>query len=389
MAPGPGTLTNDLLASKHPHGACGHDAVRQGLAVRAPAGRPRPTVQVAPGRRGFDPGIPRGYPARVIRPPPLAPGDVVRVVAPSSAFDQASFEAGLRVLRERLGLRPRHRTDLTARAGHLAGSDARRLEEWREAVADDEARAIFCARGGYGAMRLLPGIDPAPLLERPKLLVGFSDVTALHGLLNRAGLATVHGPVVTQLGRAPAEALDHLEALLFGRAPPAGPWAAPAPGAGLTGVATLRPGRATGPLLGGSLTLLAALCGTPYLPPLDGAILVLEDVGERPYKLDRTLTQLRLAGALDHLAGVAVGQLTGCDDGDGAAAEVVRGLVRALMVPAIEGLPFGHEDRNLALPLGPRASLVAPAPGEEGPPRLLFDEGATSAAGRPAPGPGA
>jgi len=125
--------------------------------------------------------------------------------------------------------------------------------------------------------------------------------------------------------------------------------------------------------------MLAHLCGTPFLPPLEGAILALEDVGERPYRLDRCLTQLRLCGALDGLAGVALGQLTGCDDGDGAAAEAVRRSVRALGVPAVEGFAFGHEDRNLALPLGPRATLVAPAPGQEGPPRLLFDEGATVA----------
>jgi muramoyltetrapeptide carboxypeptidase len=308
------------------------------------------------------------------------------VVAPGSPFEPAALEAGLAVLRDRLGLVPRLRDDLHARAGYLAGDDARRLDEWREAVADPEARAIFCARGGYGAMRLLPAIDPAPLLARPKLLVGFSDVTALHALLNRAGLATVHGPVLTQLGRAPEEAVAHLEALLCGRAPRAGAWSTPAPGAGLVGGATITPGRASGPLLGGSLTLLAHLCGTPFLPPLEGAILALEDVGERPYRLDRYLTQLRLSGALDRLAGVAVGQLTGCDDGDGAAAEAVRGLVRALGVPAVEGFPFGHEDRNLALPLGPRATLVAPGPGEEGPPRLLFDEGATAPAGAVARG---
>lgn len=319
-----------------------------------------------------------GYPRSVLRPPPLRPGDVVRVIAPGSPFDEAAFQAGLAVLERRLGLRPRFREDLSARAGYLAGDDARRLEEWREAVADPEARAIFCARGGYGAMRLLPALDPAPLLAAPRLLVGFSDVTALHALLNRAGLATVHGPVVTQLGRAPADAVDHLEALLLGRAPRAGAWEAPAPGAGLTGLATITPGRVSGPLLGGSLTLLAHLCGTPFLPPLEGAILAIEDVGERPYRLDRYLTQLRLTGALDGLGGVAVGQLSGCDGGDGSAAEAVRGLVRALGVPAVEGFPFGHEDRNLALPLGPRATLVAPGAGEEGPPRLLFDEGATA-----------
>jgi muramoyltetrapeptide carboxypeptidase len=310
------------------------------------------------------------------RPPPLHAGDLVRIIAPGSGFEPARFEAGLEVLRGRLGLRPRFRADITAREGYLAGDDARRLAEWNEAVADPEARAIFCARGGYGAMRLLPGLDPAPLLAAPKLLVGFSDVTALHARLNAAGLATLHGPVVTQLGRAPAEALDQLAALLFG--PGAGDGAA---GRGLTGTGTIRPGRVTGPLLGGSLTLLAHLCGTPWLPSFRGAILFLEDVGESPYKLDRYLTQLRLSGALDGVAGVAVGQLTGCDGGeggDGEAAATVRRLVAALGVPAIEGLPAGHEDRNLAFPLGPRATLEAPAPGSTGSPRLRFDEGATA-----------
>jgi muramoyltetrapeptide carboxypeptidase len=307
------------------------------------------------------------------RPPQLRRGDVVRVIAPGSAFDPAWFEAGLAVLRDRLGLRPRFRDDITAREGYLAGGDTRRLAEWDEAVADPEATAIFCARGGYGAMRLLPAIDPAPLLRNPKWLVGFSDVTALHARLNIAGLATLHGPVVTQLGRAPDDAVGQLAALLLGE-PAAGGAEA---GRGLAGTATIRPGRATGPLLGGSLALLAHLSGTPYLPSLRGAILFIEDVGEQPYRLDRYLTQLSLSGALDGLAGVAVGQLKGCDDGDGAAAATVRRLVAALGVPAIEGLPAGHEDRNLALPLGPPATLEAPAPDGAGAPRLRFEDGVT------------
>ncbi len=309
----------------------------------------------------------------MILPPKLRTGDPVRVVAPSSPFDPAAFEAGLSILSGRLGLVPRMRTDLTARRAYLAGDDGRRAEEWREAVADPEARAIFCARGGYGAMRILPAVDPAPLLARPKVLVGFSDVTALHAALNRAGLATIHGPVLTQLSRAPDDAVRHLQALLFEDPPRAGPWDLPAPGAGLVAERTVRPGRASGALLGGTLTILAHLAGTPFAPRLDGAILLLEDVGEKPYRLDRCLTQLRLAGALSGLAGVAMGRLTGCDDGGVLAADVVREAVLALGVPAIEGLPVGHEDANFAVPLGARATLVAPAPGEEGPPRLLFD----------------
>ncbi len=297
----------------------------------------------------------------------------MRVVAPSSPFDPAAFEKGLEVLSGRLGLRPKLRSDLVARRAYLAGDDARRVEEWREAVSDPEATAIFCARGGYGAMRILPAVDPAPLLARPKAFVGFSDVTALHAVLNRAGLATVHGPVVTQLGRAPEDALRHLEALLLEEPPPPGAWSVPAPGAGLVAERTVRAGRASGPLLGGTLTLLAHLAGTPFAPRLDGAILLLEDVGEKPYRVDRCLTQLRLAGALDGLAGLAIGRFTSCDDGGVLALDVVREAALALGVPAIEGLPAGHEDANFAVPLGARATLVAPALGEEGPPRLLFD----------------
>ncbi|MGC3996655.1 MAG: LD-carboxypeptidase [Anaeromyxobacter sp.] len=308
----------------------------------------------------------------MIIPGPIRRGDVVRVIAPSSPFDPVFLARGLEVLQGRLGLQVRHRIDLDARDHFLAGDDARRLEEWREAVADPDARAIFCARGGYGASRLLPELDPAALVARPKLLVGFSDITVLHALLNRAGLATIHGPVLTQLGRAPEEAVAHLERLLAGDAPPPGP-GTPPPGAGLAGTATVVAGRATGPLLGGSLTLLAHLCGTPWFPPLAGAILLVEDVDEKPYRVDRYLTQLRLAGVLRGLAGVALGQFTGCDAPGLRGVEVARRFAAGLGVPVIEGLPSGHEDANFAVPLGAPVTLVAPAPGEEGPPRLLFD----------------
>jgi muramoyltetrapeptide carboxypeptidase len=307
----------------------------------------------------------------VIVPGLLQRGDVVRVVAPSSPFDPDLLGQGLKVLREQLGLVPRHREDLFTRRGYLAGDDRRRLEEWREAVADPEARAIFCARGGYGAMRILDGIDPALLIAQPKLLIGFSDVTAIHAVLNRAGLATVHGPVLTQLGRAPAEAVAHLAALLT-RAPPPESSGPPAAGSGLSAEGIIRAGRVEGPLLGGSLTLLAHLCGSSFLPSLEGAILALEDVDEKPYRLDRYLTQLQLAGALRGLAGVALGQFTNCDGQGIRGIDVLREWATSLGVPAVEGLSFGHEDANFAIPLGTRATLVAPAPGEPGPGRLLF-----------------
>lgn len=302
------------------------------------------------------------------------------MIAPASPFEAGRFERGLAVLRDRLGLRPRFREDIAARDRYLAGPDPRRAAEWREAVEDEAASAILCARGGYGSMRILPTIDPRPLLARPKLFIGFSDVTAIHAALNKAGLCTIHGPGVTQLATLPDGPLDHLRALLFGEAPAPKRDAPPEPGAGLAGTETLRPGRATGPLLGGNLTLLSHLVGTPYLPPLDGAILFLEDVGEAPYRLDRNLTQLKLAGLLDRLAGVALGQLSRCDDDEGGVRglDVVREAARELGVPAIAGLAAGHEESNFALPLGARVTLVAPGAGDGGVPRLLFDEGATA-----------
>ncbi len=303
----------------------------------------------------------------MLRAPPLSSGDVVRIVAPAGPFDPESLERGLAVLRNRFGLRPRMRSDLGARRGYLAGDDARRMAEWSEAVADPEARAIWCARGGYGAMRILADLEIAGLLRSPKLVIGFSDVTAIHARLNQAGLVTVHGPVVTQVGRLPEDALAPLEALLFGRALE-----------GYPGTGVIRPGRASGPLLGGSLTLLAHLCGTPHLPAFAGAVLFLEDVGEKPYRLDRYLTQLRLAGQLEGLAGVAVGQITTCDEPGQSGIEVVRAEVARLGIPAVEGIPSGHEDRNLPLPLGARVTLIAPGPGEAGVPRLLFEERATA-----------
>lgn len=327
----------------------------------------------------LDPARGPGYPRRrVIRPPALRRGDVVRVVAPAGPFDPEPFERGLEVLRDRLGLEPRMRQDLGARAGYLAGDDGRRLAEWLEAAADPEARAVWCARGGYGAMRLLPRLEAARLLHPPKVVVGFSDITALHAALNRAGLVTVHGPVVTQLGALSPAALDHLEALLTAPAVPAPARGDPPPGSGVAAAAVVRPGRATGPLLGGNLSLLAHLCGTPWQPRLAGAILFLEDVGERPYRLDRAFTQLRLAGALDGVAGVCLGAFTDCDEPGISGAETARRLVADLGVPAVEGLPAGHQPENLALPLGSVVTLRAPEREGEERAGLAFDQGAVA-----------
>jgi muramoyltetrapeptide carboxypeptidase len=229
-------------------------------------------------------------------------------------------------------------------------------------------------------MRLLPRLEAARAFHPPKVFVGFSDITALHVLLNRNGLVTVHGPVVTQLGRLGPACLDHLEGLLFGGTPPLADRRAPhpPPGRGVVAGATLRAGVASGQLLGGSLTVLSHLCGTPWQPRFAGAVVFLEDVGERPYRIDRMLVQLRLSGALDRLAGIAIGQFTQCDDPDIQGIEAVRQVAWDLGVPAVEGVPAGHEDENYALPFGSMVTVVAPRQESEGPPRLAFEQGATA-----------
>ena len=202
-------------------------------------------------------------------PPGLAPGARVAVVAPASAFDRASFESGLALIGARYDVH--YQPAIFERHRYLAGSDRRRLEELTDALLDPAIRAVFCARGGYGATRLLTalaGVEPRP----PKPLVGFSDITALHFWLQSRGIVSIHGPVLTQLGLLPPETRQRLFHLLES--------ATPAPP--LHGRDTFVPGVAEGPLLGGTLSVVTRLLGTPYLPSLEGAILLLEDVGERP-----------------------------------------------------------------------------------------------------------
>lgn len=284
----------------------------------------------------------------MIPPPALAPGDTVRVIAPSGPFEAGPFEAGLAVLRRRYtvelspGVESCHR--------YLAGPSQRRTDELSRWLAAD-GLATVCARGGFGAMHLLPALPPR--LERPGLLVGFSDITALHLALQSRGVMSLHGPVVTQLGRQPTHAVDRLFQLMEcdEPAPP------------LVGTSTYVPGVAEGRLLGGNLSLVASLAGTPFLPDLRGAVLLLEDVGERPYRLDRMWTQLKLAGVLDAVAGIALGEFTGCEekDADWSSGDVLRELAQEMGKPCLAGLPVGHGEINLAVPLGVRVRLDAEA----------------------------
>jgi muramoyltetrapeptide carboxypeptidase len=281
--------------------------------------------------------------------PALRPGDPVVAIAPAGPFDRASFEAGLEIIGRRY--RVHYDPGMLARHRYLAGNDERRLGELASALADSGPRAVFCARGGYGMMRLLRGLEG--IAVAPKPVIGFSDITVLHQLLQRQRLVSIHGPVITQLSRLDARAHERLFELLESAAP----------AAELTGEETYVAGTAEGPLLGGNLSVLTRLLGTPFLAPLEGAVLLLEDIGERPYRLDRMWTHLTLAGVFRQVRGIVLGAFTGCEDKDAdyASADVLRELATETGLPCAAGFPVGHGAQNLPVALGVRVRLDAGA----------------------------
>jgi muramoyltetrapeptide carboxypeptidase len=286
---------------------------------------------------------------RFVRPPRLTPGDRVAVVAPAGPLDRDSFEAGLRILGKRYDVA--WDASLLSRTRYLAGDDGRRGGELAAALADPGIRGIVAARGGYGSMRVLPRVWPGGANGGPvaKMLVGFSDITALHAAVQTAGRVSVHGPVVTQLATQPSGIVERFFAILEDATAP------PPPVAGTPMVG----GVVEGPLLGGNLSIVTRLLGTPWLPDLTGAVLLLEDVGERPYRIDRMWTHLGLAGVFERVAGLALGDFTDCEDPDGGFTlrDVLYDLVRETRLPCVGFLPIGHDAINVPVPLGTRVRL--------------------------------
>ncbi len=290
------------------------------------------------------------------KPPPLLPGSRVLVVAPGSApRDAARLEKGLAALTARGFEVETLRSDF-APHGFLAGPDAVRIDEFNRALAHPTATAIFCVRGGYGALRLLPYLDYDAARRHPKLLVGYSDITALHlALWEKARLPGLSGPMVA----VEWDAMDTLSEDLFwhlargGTGPVVGPG-----GEALEGV---RDGDAEGVLLGGNLSLVARLIGTPYLPDLTGAILFLEEVGEEPYRVDGLLAHLKLAGILDSLGGLVLGGFTESEPSPDRPFlpldTIVNDYTRDLNLPVARGLVYGHFPVKNTLPVGVRARL--------------------------------
>jgi muramoyltetrapeptide carboxypeptidase len=291
-----------------------------------------------------------------LRPPVLRPGDTVMLVSPAGPTRPERVARGVELLTG-WGLRPVLAPNAYARKGYLAGDDALRAADLNTAFADPEVRGVICTRGGYGAQRVVDLIDMAAVRRDPKVLAGFSDITALQFALWRgARLAGVHGPgAAWRDERLPLSSAESMHAALMTTEP-----VTVTAVAGEESFAVRVPGRAEGPLLGGNLCLIAASVGTPDLPDLTGAVLLIEEVQEPPYKVDRMLTHLRRAGVLDGLAGVALGQFTDCADGwDTTVTDVLTDRLADLGVPVLGGLPIGHGPGQLTVPVGPRAVLDA------------------------------
>jgi muramoyltetrapeptide carboxypeptidase len=312
-------------------------------------------------------GAAAALPARR-KPPRIRPGDTVGLVEPAyftpDTFDLDQVQATIRAM----GLIPKPAPNILSRYGYLAGTDEERARAVNAMFADREVRAIFAVRGGWGSARILPHLDFNLIRANSKLLIGFSDITALHlALAARTECPSIHGPnAASAWGRL---SWDSFRSLVFNAETPT--WSTPAGTddrlAPRSGIRTFRPGRASGPLIGGNLTVLTSLVGTPYLPSFDGAILFIEDTDEAQYRIDRMLTQLALAGILGRVAGVVFGQCTDCvarnssSIGGFTLSEVLAQHLTPLGVPAFQGALFGHVPDQFSLPVGVRAEIDAAA----------------------------
>ena len=291
----------------------------------------------------------------------LEAGALIGVIAPAGPTKPENL-ALVAPLYARFGYRVRVFPGCHQNIGYLAGPDEVRLADLHAALADDEVAALHCLRGGYGAMRLLDRVDEALVRARPKLLIGYSDITALHALWAKNGLPSLHAPMPTsdlvRDGReGDVQALFALlrDGLTAGQPLPG------APDPALRAAGLHAGGRAEGRLIGGNLSLVAALLATPWAWDARGAILFLEDVSEDTYRVDRMLTQLRLAGVLDAVAGIVLGSFTESESPDVLLREMLTPLCRAAGKPLLAGWPSGHGTPNRPLPMGVQVALDADA----------------------------
>ncbi|HUR91991.1 MAG TPA: LD-carboxypeptidase [Gemmatimonadaceae bacterium] len=295
-------------------------------------------------------------PLAPIRPvSPLKQGARVALVAPAGTLAGPEDVARAEENARSLGWEPRTGAHVLKKHRYFAGTDEERLRDLNDAIRDDDIDAIWCLRGGYGAMRLLPDVDFDALANRPKPVIGFSDLTSLlFAVTGRSRIVCFHGPTARM--RLTDFNCASMLAALSGESDPCGL----APNARV-----LRRGTAKGRLVGGNLALVAAMIGTPFAPDLDDSILFLEDVGERTYRVDRMLRQIYLSGGLKNCRGIVFGEFTECDATSGSGAreldEVLIEIAELAEVPCIAGAPIGHIDDQWTLPVGASAVLDADA----------------------------
>jgi muramoyltetrapeptide carboxypeptidase len=293
-----------------------------------------------------------------IQPPRLKRGDTIAVVAPASTVEQRDgLEGGVSAL-EKMGFRVQFDARIFQSSRYLAGDDHARAVELMNALKNPSVQAIIGLRGGYGCSRLIPLLCKKRLRNHPKIFMGFSDLTTLHlYFLNRFGWITFHGPMAATeaLANISPEQADHLFSLLTD------PGYRPL--LQFEQLETWSPGTAEGALIGGCLSIIAASIGTPYEIRTEGNILFLEDQGEPPYRLDRMITHLYLAGKLESIAGVLLGSFLDCEPSQRGytAKDTLRDLLTKLNVPVLSGFPAGHGKENWAIPLGARVRMDATA----------------------------
>lgn len=323
---------------------------------------------------GPDVTIPSPRTQRIV-PPLLEPGAGISIVAPAGVVDRTKLEGGLERLRS-LGFGVKVYRDLFARDAIFAGDDSSRADELMRAFLDPDTQAVFAARGGYGCVRLLPYLDFAAIAANPKIFLGYSDNTVLHAALGKhCGLVTFHGPHVSDMHQAAGGMSARTAAALWRKLMAVGSPASSPDVLGETqqdlcpsapAVEPLRaiaPGMSQARVVGGNLSLICSLLGTAYQLDTHGCILFLEDVDERPYRIDRFLQQLKLAGCFDQVAGVVLGAFTDCGapDDTWTTEQVFAEHFASASFPVLEGLSAGHGDDNLTLPLGSEWRIDATA----------------------------
>ncbi|CAM2009449.1 S66 peptidase family protein [Acanthopleuribacter pedis] len=301
----------------------------------------------------------------MVRPPRLQSGQTIALIAPASnTRENEDIRFAMDVL-DSLGFKVKPGRHLFERSLYLAGDDRNRAADLNKAFADNDVHGIWALRGGYGSGRILPYVDYQTISAHPKVFVGYSDITALHCAIQaHTGLVTFHGPIATQ--QFSEYALQSFQQVVMEAKAPT-PLAAPPPFETKPGqverenrITRFHGGKARGRLIGGNLSILTQMIGTPYEPQFDGAVLCLEDVNEAPYRIDRMLTHLILSGRLQRVAGIAFGKCTDCTPGKGnsfSLEEVIADRCSGLGVPVVRGLMFGHIEDNATLPFGALAEL--------------------------------